>query len=90
MAMNKSIGDIFWENAERYRKLKNIFQKDLEVALGMNKGRYVNLKHARNFPTPKEMDKLIEFYEIQAVDLFDDWTDEEWEKFTKESGVDGA
>lgn len=36
----------------------------------------------------KKLGNYIEALEVEPADLFDVWTDEGWEKFTKESGAD--
>ena len=77
----------FWVNVKRYLALKDISNATLAKRIKSNESVVVKLMEKESNIPIESIAKYARALEVQPIDLFEVWTDEEWEKFTKESGA---
>ena len=61
----------FRKNLKDIRLSKQLSQKDVASALKLPKSTYANWEQGRTEPCIQDIFRLIEFFEIEANDLFD-------------------
>lgn len=88
MNEERSIIDVVSENINRYMKLNNIQRRHLEQEVGGATIQNMLTKKTTNGCSILSLQKIAMALGVSTIDLVEDWTDEEWEKITKESGAD--
>lgn len=88
MNEERSIIDVVSENINRYMKLNNIQRRHLEQEVGGATIQNMLTKKTTNGCSILSLQKIAMALGVSTIDLVEDWTEEEWEKFTKESGAD--
>lgn len=61
----------FTENLKAIRLSKRLRQKDVAGAMQIPQSTYANWEQGRTEPSIQDIFRLIEFFEIEANDLFD-------------------
>lgn len=79
--------DIMWANIKRWQKLRKVPNEVMAESIGVNPSGYINAKSRRSGILSTKIPLYIKPLGISLTDLFDEWTDEEWERFVKESGA---
>lgn len=81
MAKNKkSVDQVFWENVARRLKEKKITFNKAEKELGMTKGYISHTRSKRFMPKGETIEKIANYLDIEYIELFEDWTLEEWKR----------
>lgn len=88
MNEERSIIDVVSENINRYMKLNNIQRRHLEQEVGGATIQNMLTKKTTNGCSILSLQKIAMTLGVSTIDLVEDWTEEEWEKITKESGAD--
>lgn len=75
--------EIFWDNVIRWQKYKKLRDVDMATRFGIKNSSYATTKNNRIGVSTKKIGSYIEALEVEPADLFDEWTDDEWEKFVE-------
>ncbi len=85
-AINLNTREIFWLNVKRYLALKDISNRTLAKRIDSTESVVVKLmENESNIPI-ESIAKYARALEVQPIDLFEVWTDEEWENMGKWRG----
>ena len=79
-AINLNTREIFWLNVKRYLALKDISNRTLAKRIDSNESVVVKLMEKESNIPIESIAKYARALEVQPIDLFEVWTDEEWEK----------
>ena len=77
--------EVFWDNVIRWQRFRRINNSEMGLRLDISKGSYVNAKTQRVGVSTRKLGKYVEALEVEPQDLFDVWTDEEWQAFVNRS-----
>lgn len=75
--------EIFWDNVVRWQKYRGFTNKEMGDKLGITVSSYNNVRATRPGVSTKKLSCYTYALDCEVADLFDTWTDEEWEKFVK-------
>ena len=75
--------EIFWDNVIRWRKYRGFTNKVMSEKLEITLPSYNNVRVTRPGVSIKKLNRYTYALNCEPADLFDTWTDEEWEKFVK-------
>ena len=75
--------EIFWGNVVRWQKYRGFTNKEMGDKLGITVSSYNNIRNTRPGVSTKKLSCYTYALDCEVADLFDTWTDEEWEKFVK-------
>ena len=78
-AINLNTREIFWLNVKRYLALKDISNRTLAKRIDSNESVVVRLMEKKSNIPIESIAKYARALEVQPIDLFEVWTDEEWE-----------
>lgn len=73
----------FWVNVKRYLALKDISNATLAKRIKSSEPVVVKLMEKESNIPIESVGKYARALEVQSIDLFEVWTDEEWEKIGK-------
>lgn len=76
---------IFWTNVGRWQKFRQYTDKEMALRLGVGHGAYSVSKNTKVGVSTKLLDRYTTALDLQPADLFDEWSDEAWKKFSRES-----
>lgn len=82
-AINLNTREIFWVNVKRYLALKDISNATLAKRIKSSEPVVVKLMEKESNIPIESIAKYARALEVQPIDLFEVWTDEEWEKIGK-------
>ena len=85
-AINLNTREIFWLNVKRYLALKDISNRALAKRIDSNESVVVKLMEKESNIPIESIAKYARALEVQPIDLFEIWTDEEWENMEKWRG----
>ena len=85
-AINLNTREIFWLNVKRYLALKDISNRTLAKRIDSNESVVVRLMEKKSNIPIESIAKYARALELQPIDLFEIWTDEEWENMEKWRG----
>ncbi|MDE7071127.1 MAG: helix-turn-helix domain-containing protein [Clostridia bacterium] len=71
MKKNNCKNTVFIKNLKTIRHSKGLSQKDIATALSIPVSTYSNWEQGRTEPSITDIFNLIDFFEIEANDLFD-------------------
>lgn len=76
--------EIFWKNFDRYLELKNMTMRDISKCMGSaSQNLKANRAKKANIGV-RSVGHIAYAFGIQPLELFEEWTDEEWEKNMKQ------
>lgn len=84
--INLNTREIFWLNVKRYLALKDISNRTLAKRIDSNESVVVRLMEKKSNIPIESIAKYARALELQPIDLFEIWTDEEWENMEKWRG----
>ena len=84
--INLNTREIFWLNVKRYLALKDISNRTLAKRIDSNESVVVRLIEKKSNIPIESIAKYARALELQPIDLFEIWTDEEWENMEKWRG----
>ena len=76
----------FWVNVKRYLALKDISNATLAKRIKSSEAVVVKLMEKESNIPIESIAKYARALELQPIDLFEIWTDEEWENMEKWRG----
>ena len=76
----------FWVNVKRYLALKDISNATLAKRIKSSEAVVVKLMEKESNIPIESIAKYARALEVQPIDLFEIWTDEEWENMEKWRG----
>lgn len=77
------LNEIFWRNVARWQKYRNLTNQAMACELGIKEASYAVNKYNRVGVSVKKLGRYADALEIDPIDLLDEWTDEEWERFVE-------
>lgn len=72
--------ELFWSNLNRWQKYHGFTRSELERQINYRIGGLKILENKGSIPHPRVIDKLVNAFEIEHIEMLTSWTDEEWEK----------
>lgn len=76
--------EVVWTNIKRYMTLRHISDAMIADALGQSSYNFrKNREKGANIGV-KSIGPIAHVFDIQPLDLFEIWSDEEWESFMKQ------
>ena len=85
-AINLNTREIFWLNVKRYLALKDISNRTLAKRIDSNEAVVVKLMEKESNIPIESIAKYARALDVQPIDLFEIWTNEEWENMEKWRG----
>lgn len=75
------LNEIFWEYVIRWQEYRGFTNKEMGEKLWVTVSSYNNIRCTRPGVSTKKLSCYIHALDCEAADLFDIWTDKEWESF---------
>jgi hypothetical protein len=64
--------DLFYENLKRLEAERSIVRSNFERDINVSTGRFKMYEKRGTLPTGKVIDKIVDYLEIETMELFDD------------------
>lgn len=74
---------VFWTNVKRYQKLRGYSDADMAKLIGQSTSTFRTSKSDMVGTGFRRLGLYTEALDVTAVDLVEEWTDEEWEAYVK-------
>lgn len=78
---------VFWTNVKRYQKLRGYSDADMAKLIGQSTSTFRTSKSDMVGTGIRRLGLYTEALNVTAVDLVEEWPDEEWDAFLKERGA---
>lgn len=79
---------VFWTNVKRYQKLRGYSDADMAKLLGQSTSTYKTSKSDMVGTGIRRLGLYTEALDVSAVDLVEEWTDDEWDAYVKDRESD--
>ena len=65
--------ELFHANLRRFEKERGITRSRLEADINFTTGRLRMYEKRSTLPTGKVIDKIVDYFKIETIEMFEDW-----------------